>query len=139
MRFTNIAIPDEHNALYDKVKWHLWHGNSEMALVRLGELITLIEDNSTKTKLNKLNTYISNNKKGIVNYSERQKARLVYTSNIAESTVNTLINNRQKGKQKMLWGRDGAHNVLQIRASVFSNSWENDWAKVESKIYRKAA
>ena len=48
-----------------------------------------------------------------------QTSNEVYTSNLAESTVNTLINDRQKGKQKMLWGRDGAHNVLQIRASVF--------------------
>lgn len=139
MKFTNIAIPDEHKALYDKVKWHLWHGNSETALVKLEELITLIEDSSKKAKLNKLATYISNNKKGIVNYSERQKAGLVYTSNLAESTVNTLINQRQKGKQKMLWGRDGAHNVLQIRASVFSNSWDDDWKKAESEIYKKAA
>ncbi len=84
-------------------------------------------------------TYINNNKKGIVNYSERQKAGLVYTSNLAESTVNTLINDRQKGKQKMLWGRDGAHNVLQIRASVFSGSWDGDWNKVESEIYKKVA
>ena len=103
------------------------------------ELITLIEDSSKKTKLNKLATYISNNKEGIVNYSERKKAGLVYTSNLAESTVNTLINERQKGKQKMLWGRDGAHNVLQIRASVFSNSWDDDWKKAESEIYKKAA
>ena len=70
---------------------------------------------------------------------QRQKEGLVYTSNIAESTVNTLINNRQKGKQKMLWGRDGAHNVLQIRASVFSNSWKSDWNRVESVIYKKIA
>lgn len=139
MKFKNIAISEGHKTLYDKAKWHLWHGNHGNALARLEELITLIEDSSTKTKLKKLATYISNNKEGIVNYSERQNKGLVYTSNLAESTVNTLINSRQKGKQKMLWGRDGAHNVLQIRASVFSESWDNDWNKVESKIYKKVA
>ena len=139
MKFTNIVIPDEHKALYDKAKWNLWHGNSEAALIRLEELNILIKDHPKKTKLNKLATYISNNKKGIVNYSGRQKEGLVYTSNLAESTVNTLINQRQKGKQKMLWGRDGAHNVLQIRASVFSNSWGDDWEKAEAEIYKKAA
>ncbi len=39
----------------------------------------------------------------------------------------------------MLWGRDGAHNVLQIRASVFSNSWDVDWKKAESEIYKMVA
>lgn len=139
MKIKNIAIPEDHKPLYDKVKWHLWHGNPGDSLVRLEELMALIEDSSTKTKLKKLATYISNNKEGIVNYGERQKVGLVYTSNLAESTVNTLINQRQKGKQKMLWSRDGAHNVLQIRTSVFSNSWDDDWNKVESEIYKKVA
>ena len=39
----------------------------------------------------------------------------------------------------MLWSRDGAHNVLQIRSSDFSNTWDDDWKKVESILYRKAA
>lgn len=64
---------------------------------------------------------------------------LVFTSNIAECSVNTLINERQKGKQKMLWSRDGAHNILQIRSSVFSKSWNDDWDKVESQLYPLAA
>jgi len=46
-----------------------------------------------------------------VNYGTRKKEGLPYTSNQAESTVNTLINNSQKGKQKMLWSREGAHYV----------------------------
>ncbi len=74
-----------------------------------------------------------------MNYDTRKKEGLPYTSNQAESTVNTLINNRQKGKQKMLWSREGAHYVLQIRSSVFSNEWEQDWQKLEPNIYKKAA
>ena len=139
MKFKNIAIPDDHYALYAKVKWHLWHGKPETALIRLEQLKKLIEDKSTLTKLNKLATYISNNKEGIINYGVRKRAGLVYTSNFAESTVNTLINERQKGKQKMLWSRDGAHHVLQIRASIASNTWNNDWDKIEQKLYKQAA
>jgi len=71
------------------------------------EIKTITEDKSLTTKLRKLSTYISNNKDGIVNYAERKNKGLVFTSNLAESTVNTLINERQKGKQKMLWGREG--------------------------------
>lgn len=103
------------------------------------QLSALIEESSTKNKLSKLATYIKNNKSGIINYGARKRAGLVYTSNYAEATVNTLINERQKGKKKMLWSREGAHNVLQIRASTASHSWDDDWKKVESEIYKKAA
>ncbi len=39
----------------------------------------------------------------------------------------------------MQWTREGAHNVLQIRASRFSKSWEQDWEKAQEQIYLKAA
>ena len=41
--------------------------------------------------------------------------------------------------QKMLWGRDGAHNVLQIRTSIASKSWTTDWEKVEKILYKEVA
>ena len=139
MKFKNISIPENHKDLYDKAKWHLWHGHPETALVRLDQLKLLIEDVSTIAKLNQLFAYIGNNKDWVIDYGARKKAGLVYTSNLAKSAVNTLINDRQKGKQKMLWSHEGAHNVLQIRTSTFSNSWRNDWKKVESCLYRKTA
>ena len=139
MKFKNISIPDEHSELYEKIKWCLWHGDTVKALDKLGDLQKLLSDNKTLLKLGKLGTYIRNNLEGIVNYGERKRQGLTYTSNIAEMTVNTLINDRQKGKQKMLWSRDGAHNVLQIRSSLFSNTWASDWKKVEERIYKKVA
>ena len=74
-----------------------------------------------------------------MDYESRYNSGLVFTSNVAESTVSNLINDRQKGKQQMLWSREGAHNILQIRSSVFSNSWDYDWLNVEREIYKKAA
>ncbi len=85
-------------------------------------------------KLNKILTYICNNKAGIINYEHRKKVRACFPSNIAESTVNTLINEGQKGKQKMLWSGNGVHNILQIRSTIRRASWENNWKKVENKI-----
>ena len=60
-----------------------------------------------------------------------------YTSN--QKRGRAIINDRQKGKQKMLWGREGAHNVLQIRTVVRSESWKDDWNNVESMLYKLAA
>jgi len=141
MKFKNYssAVPEENKDLYDNIKWSLWHGNADKALQRFDELKNLIEDTAVLAKLNKLYIYIENNKEGIVNYEARKTSALVFTSNLAESTVNILINERQKGKQRMLWSRDGAHNVLQIRASLNSKSWDREWPKVEDIIYKTAA
>lgn len=109
MKFQNIAIPDDNIELFNDIKWNLWHGNCDKALERLTELTKIKEivaNQSLSSKLSKLSTYISNNKAGIVNYEQRKNNGLVFTSNLAESTVNTLINERQKGKQKMLWSEN---------------------------------
>ena len=66
------------------------------------------------------------------------RAGLCYTSQLAESTVNTIINDRQKGKQKMQWTREGAHNVLQIRAAHHSDTWPQDWQRIEKMLYHEA-
>lgn len=138
MKFKNISIPTEFTKLYDKVKWHLWHGKPTTSLMRLNQLKALIEDDSILGKLNKLGNYITNNKGGIINYGSRKRARLCYTSQLAESTANTIINDRQKGKQKMQWTREGAHNVLQIRAAHHSDTWPQDWQRIEKTLYHEA-
>lgn len=142
MKFQNISISEIGKELLQSTKWNLWHGNCDKALERLKELMemeTIAADKPLSVKLSRLSRYISNNKDGIVNYEERKNKGLVFTSNLAESTVNTLINERQKGKQKMLWSREGAHNVLQIRAAQRSESWVKDWNSVEDTVYKLAA
>jgi len=139
MKFKNIKIHEKYVDLLAKIKWHLWHGDPDTAISRLGRLKALISDSVVVAKLEKLSSYIYNNRGGIVNYGDRQAKGLVFTSNLAESTVNSLINERQKGKQKMAWSRDGAHHVLQIRASIYSNSWQEDWKQVEQVLYKQVA
>jgi len=51
----------------------------------------------------------------------------VYTSNVAESNVESLINQRCKCQQHMIWSREGAHPVLQVRAAIHSNEWNQSW------------
>lgn len=64
----------------------------------------------------------------IVNYRERQKLGLVFTSNMAESTVESLINQRCKGHQHMRWSREGLNLLLlQLRAAAASNDWNTRW------------
>lgn len=56
----------------------------------------------------------------------KNKFTVASTSQLAETSINNIINERQKN-QKMSWSRTGAHNILQIRTSLFSKGWQADW------------
>ncbi len=85
-------------------------------------------------RLNTLKVYISNNESKIINYRERQKQGLPFTSHLAESTVESLINQRCKGQQHMRWSREGLDPILQIRAALASNDWDQNWRTVIASI-----
>jgi len=46
----------------------------------------------------------------LVNYEEREQQNKPYTSQVAETHIDSIINERYKSK-KMQWTREGAHNV----------------------------
>ena len=48
------------------------------------------------------------------------------------------MNERQKHDARMQWSRSGADCVLQIRSSIQSNDWNNDWDLVQKLMYREA-
>ena len=131
-------IPDDLIELYNKGKWHLWHGHPTISIIRLNQLIEKLTDKEPIKKVNELIKYITNNSDHIVNYHIRRLRKLPYSSQLAETSVNSLINERQK-KRKMQWTRNGAHNILQIRTSVFSNNWDEDWKNIEHLLYKEAA
>ena len=122
MKIQNISLPEKQKNKLIRVKWHLWRGNIDNALVRLNQLIESSKNETHILRLKKLLTYISNNRKKIINYRDRQKSGLVFTSNLAESTVESLINQRCKGQQHMRWSREGLNPILQLRAAINSKS-----------------
>ena len=87
MKITNIALPNGLKEKLLRIKWFLWRGDVDNALVRLTQLIDEAKDEKHIDRLTKLRTYISNNSDRIVNYLERKENGLVFTSNLAESTV----------------------------------------------------
>ncbi|MGK7911602.1 MAG: hypothetical protein AB4050_09005 [Synechococcus sp.] len=57
----------------------------------------------------------------LVNDEEREQTNQPYSSQVAESHIESLVNARQKKSGKMQWTRDGAHKVLQIGGMIASN------------------
>jgi len=123
------ALGEAFETSLERAKWKLWHGKAEEALVKLA----LLRDNSTdeaqKSKITGLYTYIERNQAYIINYDARATAHKTYTSQVAESHIDSLINVRHKKTGKMQWSRAGADNVLQIRATMASNEWASTWQR----------
>jgi len=65
-----------------------------------------ISDEKKRSKLKGLQDYLENNLDYLVNYSEREKTK-VFTGQLAESHIDSIINARHKRKQKMQWTRKG--------------------------------
>jgi hypothetical protein len=127
MKFENISLPKKLKEDLMHIKWHLWRGDIEKTTLRFKEIMELTKEEQHHDRIKKLFQYVENNKDKIVDYSSRKEAGLVFTSNLAESTVESLINQRCKGQQHMRWSRDGLNPILQLRAAIHSNDWSNKW------------
>ena len=127
-KFKNLeqSLLDEFKEQLEHAKWKLWHGKAKECIEKLALIKESLKDNENN-KLNILTEYLINNEKYLVNYEQQKSSDLPYTSNVIESAVDTLINERQKKNKKMSWTREGAHNILQIRSSIASKTWERDW------------
>ncbi|MBV8887493.1 MAG: hypothetical protein JO235_26330 [Chroococcidiopsidaceae cyanobacterium CP_BM_RX_35] len=129
-KFQNVrSAEDEGYAeILEGVKWKLWHGQARKALNELQSLMT-VTDAKQQQKLAQLSDYLSRNQAYLVNYQQRDKQGKPFTSQVAESQIESMINARHKKSGKMQWTREGAHNVLQIRGKIASNECSKGWQK----------
>jgi hypothetical protein len=103
----------------DRIKWRLWHGDTDVALSRARELAAdvaiLTSDYPGLPRFAKaaagLVTYIDNN--AIPDYGERRRYAEPISTAFTESTVNLVVGKRFAKKQQMQWSKAGAHLLLQ--------------------------
>jgi len=129
MKFKNTGLGHASlNKKLESAKWSLWHGDTDKCLEKLSALKKEMAKNLKKlNKIEKLITYIENNKAFTVHYAKRKNSKLTFTSHLAEATVESLINQRCKSKQHMRWSRDGLHAILVVRAAINSDQWSSNW------------
>ncbi len=115
----------------ERIKWHLWHGNSFRALQigeDLEEDLEVLEDKNTSIQkllqaMREFNGYITANESYIVNYGDRYRNGETISTAFVESTVNEVISKRFVKKQQMRWTKKGAHNLLQVRTQVLNDDF----------------
>src|SRR2546422_311686 len=92
-KFQNVknALGEAFEKSLERAKWKLWHGKAHDALTKLAFLRDNIIDEEKRSKITGLHDYIERNQSYIVNYDERDNAHKPYTSQVAESHVDTLI------------------------------------------------
>lgn len=129
MKFQNVinALDSRFEEPLTRAKWSLWHGKQAEAFTKLEVLMSEVTDDLAQAKLKKLAKFLKNNQAYLVNYSQRKQAGQTFTSQVAESHIESVINARHKSSGKMQWSREGAHNVLQIRGAILTNEWDNRW------------
>jgi len=122
-----------------EIKKALWKGKTEEALSQLQLINQTLTEKKDIERIKDFHDYIFRNAAQIINYNERQHTNLPYTTHIAESTVEHLLNARLRKKQKMQWSRRGADNVLQLRATMASHQWASVWSRFIEQHYQLAA
>jgi hypothetical protein len=122
---------DAENSL-ESVKHHLWHGNVEMALERLENLLFDLDRNRGRSpaiakllrSVTEFETYIRNNRHFIPNFGERYRQGDTISTAFVESTINQVVSKRFVKKQQMQWTPKGAHLLLQTRTRVLNDELE---------------
>jgi hypothetical protein len=114
----------------ERIKWRLWHGDGDEALIRAqglaADVAALNTAYSGVKRLIKaaagLATDIANNAAAIVNYSRRWDNGERISIAFVESTVNLVVSRRFAKKQQMQWSKVGAHRLLQTRTKTLNGT-----------------
>jgi hypothetical protein len=114
----------------ERIKWRLWHGDGDEALIRAqglaADVAALNTAYSGVKRLIKaaagLATDIANNAAAIVNYSRRWDNGERISIAFVESTVNLVVSRRFAKKQQMQWSKVGAHRLLQTRTKTLDGT-----------------
>ena len=70
-----------------------------------------------------LKCYVRGRAHRIVNYHRRRLAGQRVSTAVVESAVNHLVNRHMNKSQQMRWSAPGAHQVLQVRVTLFNREF----------------
>lgn len=152
------AVPDaaERTTMLDdavtRLRWRLWHGQTERALTLIGDLLTDLDaaleaaDDPPARKvaalLRALETYVVGQADLIIDYAAARHRGEAISTATTESTVQRLLHRRMGANQQMRWSPRGAHRMLKVRTAVMNGTLAADHAAAEPyarRPFRRAA
>ncbi len=129
-------------ALVERLRWRIWHGQTHRALEALGILFRFVMQArdcaagdtrepalSTAARTMDLQTYLTHNLSALVNYGHRRRQGKSVSTSRAEGLVNEIANVRMGKKQRMRWSPRGARRVATVRAAVLDGRLSNQHLK----------
>lgn len=124
-----------------RVRWRLWHGQTERALGLIGDTLTdldvLLEAADDRqapkvaTLLRTLETYVAGQANLIIDYAASRGRGDPISTATTESTVQRLLHRRMGANQQMRWSPRGAHRMLKVRIAVMNGTFAADHAAAE--------
>ena len=122
----------------EQLHWRLWHGRTnavEVSIRRLSKAIGAFRRYRPKRRaceasrkvwimLYDLKRNVRGNANTIVDYHRRQRSGEPVSTALVESAANHLVNRRMNKSQQMRWSAGGAHRLLQVRAAVINDEFE---------------
>ena len=136
------AAPDaaEQTTMLDdavtRLRWRLWHGQTERALTLIGDLLTDLDaaleaaDDPPARKvaalLRALETYVVGQADLIIDYAAARHRGEAISTATTESTVQRLPHRRMGANQHMRWSPRGAHRMLKVRTAVMNGTLAAD-------------
>jgi len=84
-----------------------------------------VSDETQRSKLTGLYEYLHRNQAYLVNYDAREQANQTYTSQVAESHVDALINARHERTKKIQWTRTNSDKLSDAPCAYPTGMWES--------------
>ena len=135
-----------------RLRWRLWHGQTERALTLIGELLADLDAvvevadsppvRKVTTLLRALETYVAGQADLIIDYAAARHRGEPISTAMTESTVQRLLHRRMGANQQMRWSPRGAHRMLKVRTAVMNGTLVSEHTAAEPfarRPFRRAA
>lgn len=108
----------------------VWHGQADEALAKIEFLQAKLSNPAQQLRVGALQVYLQINYDYLVHYSQWEKNNKPFTSEEIATHIDTLIEARDLSQRQVRWTQEGAHNLLQIRAAMASDKWNEQWPRL---------
>jgi hypothetical protein len=133
-------------ARIDKLRWCLWHANTEKAKNRMQAILMICRIVVPQTpkfaeslaqldyRARELVAYVEANGGSTICYGKRHREGRPISTAMAESAVNQILNHRMCKRQQMRWSPRGVHLLAQVRCAAINGDLNERLAMFRRRV-----